>query len=184
MHAGAKDVPGVSELLMKSADICFEINSLRPTMVEERRRLFRNLLGSVGDNFIIHSPFRCDFGFNVHIGKNFVGNFNMTILDEAKVTIGDNVMIGPNCSLITITHALLAEQRNDGIMSARPINIGNNVWIASNVVVLPGVTIGDGAIIGAGSVVVKSIPSGVIAVGNPCKPLRSVMESDRVTAVY
>lgn len=184
MHAGAKDVPGVSELLMKSADICFEINSLRPTMVEERRRLFRNLLGSVGDNFIIHSPFRCDFGFNVHIGKNFVGNFNMTILDEAKVTIGDNVMIGPNCSLITITHALLAEQRNDGIMSARPINIGNNVWIASNVVVLPSVTIGDGAIIGAGSVVVKSIPSGVIAVGNPCKPLRSVMESDRVTAVY
>ena len=189
MHAGAKDVPGVSELLMKSADICFEINSLRPTMVEERRRLFRNLLGSVGDNFIIHSPFRCDFGFNVHIGKNFVGNFNMTILDEAKVTIGDNVMIGPNVTIATPMHPMLPEERNcrlreDGTLYnleyAKPVTIENDCWLAANVVVCGGVTIGEGSVIGAGSVVTKNIPPHSLAVGNPCRVIREITEKDRM----
>ncbi|MCM1300154.1 MAG: sugar O-acetyltransferase [Alistipes senegalensis] len=184
LHAGANDLPEVTDLLRKCADTCHEINSLRPSMVEKRTELFRSLLGSVGEKFVIHSPFRCDFGCNIHIGENFVGNFNLSILDEAKVIIGDNVMIGPNCSLVTITHALLADQRNEGIMQANPITIGNNVWIASNVVILPDVTIGDGAVIGAGSVVLKSIPAGMLAVGNPCRPLRQVTDSDRVIPVF
>lgn len=182
-HAGANDFPEVSEKLKKCADMCYEFNSLRPSMTERRRALVEELLGSVGENFVLHSPFRCDFGFNIHIGDNFVGNFNLSILDEASVVIGDNVMIGPNCSLVTIVHSLDASQRNEGVMAARPIVIGDNVWIAANVVILPGVSIGDGAVIGAGSVVTKSIPGNVLAVGNPCKVVREITDSDKVTAV-
>lgn len=184
MHAGANDLPEVSELLRKCADTCHAINALRPSMTGQRAELFRGLLGSVGEKFVIHSPFRCDFGFNIRIGENFMGNFNLSILDEAEVTIGDNVMIGPNCSLVTITHALLPDQRNEGIMRAKPITIGDNVWIAANVAVLPGVTIGEGAVVGAGSVVVKSVPAGMLAVGNPCRPLRPVTEADRVVPLF
>ncbi len=180
LRAGARDLPEVSALLMKTADACHEFNLLKPSMTGRRENMLREMLGSVGDGVVINSPFRCDFGFNIHIGNNFVGNFNLCILDEAEVTIGDNVLIGPNCSLITITHALDRDQRNEGIMSAKPIVIGNNVWIASNVVVLPGVSIGDGAVIGAGSVVTKSIPAGMLAVGNPCRPLREITDADRV----
>lgn len=182
LHGGAKDLPEVSERLQRCADICFEINGLKPSETAARNRLLSGLLGSVGDNLVINTPFRCDFGYNIHIGDNFIGNFNLTILDEAAVNIGDNVMIGPNCTLATIVHAMLPDQRNDGIMRALPISIGNNVWIASNVIILPGVTIGDGAVIGAGSVVTKSIPANTFAAGNPCRPLRSITDSDRVIA--
>lgn len=180
IYAGAKDFPDVGEKLSRSAEMCFEINSLPPSRSEERTGLFRRLLGSAGDSFIIHSPFRCDFGFNIHIGENFIGNFNLAILDEAPVRIGDNVMIGPNCSLVTILHAFDARQRNEGIMKAKPITVGDNVWIAANVVVLPGVEIGEGAIIGAGSVVVKSIPANSLAVGNPCRVIRTITDDDRI----
>lgn len=181
VRAGAKDSPEVSEKLVRCADKCHELNSLRPSMTERRRAIVEELLGSIGENFVLHSPFRCDFGFNIHIGDNFVGNFNLSILDEASVVIGDNVMIGPNCSLVTIVHALDAHQRSDGVMMAKPIVIGDNVWIAANVVILPGVSIGDGAVIGAGSVVTKSIPGNVLAVGNPCKVVRGITDSDKVS---
>lgn len=180
LYGGAGDRPEVSAALRRCADACFEINSLRLSDTEKRNGLLRGLLGSVGERFVINDGFRCDFGFNIHIGENFIGNFNLSILDEAKVTIGDNVMIGPNCSLITITHAFDVEQRNKGVMKASPIKIGDNVWIAANVVVLPGVEIGDGAIIGAGSVVSKSIPAATLAVGTPCRPIREISPSDRV----
>ena len=180
VSAAAKDCPDVADALLRCADMCHEFNMLPPSKSEKRNELLKSLLGKAGNGLTIHSPFRCDFGFNIRIGDNFVGNFNLSILDEAEVTIGDNVMIGPNCSLITITHALTAAQRNAGVMAARPITIGNNVWIAANVVVLPGVEIGEGAVIGAGSVVTKSIPANMLAVGNPCRPLRPVTEEDRV----
>ncbi len=179
--AGAKDSPEVSEKLVRCADKCHELNSLRPSMTERRRAIVEELLGSIGEGFVLHSPFMCDFGFNIHIGDNFVGNFNLSILDEASVVIGDNVMIGPNCSLVTIVHAVDAHQRNDGVMMAKPIVIGDNVWIAANVVILPGVSIGDGTVIGAGSVVTKSIPGNVLAVGNPCKVVRGITDSDKVS---
>ena len=180
VSAAAKDCPDVADALLRCADMCHEFNMLPPSKSEKRNELLKSLLGKTGDGLTIHSPFRCDFGFNIRIGDNFVGNFNLSILDEAEVIIGDNVMIGPNCSLITITHALTAAQRKAGVMAARPITIGNNVWIAANVVVLPGVEIGEGAVIGAGSVVTKSIPANMLAVGNPCRPLRPVTEEDRV----
>lgn len=180
MHAGAADLPDVSRLLTVCADKCHELNHLRPSAGKEREALIRSILGSVGDRFVINSPFRCDFGFNIHVGNNFIGNFNLSILDEAEVRIGNNVQIGPNCSIITITHALDPEQRNAGIMQARPVTIGDNVWLAANVVVLPGVEIGHGSVIGAGSVVTKSIPANVLAMGTPCRVIRPITGDDRV----
>lgn len=132
---------------------------------------------------MLHSPFRCDFGFNIHIGENFIGNFNLAILDEADVTIGNNVFIGPNTTLCTIIHAYDAADRNAGVMRARPITIGSDVWIAANVVILPGVTVGDGAIIGAGSVVTHDVEARSIVAGNPARLIRRVTDADRCRTV-
>lgn len=174
MYAGASDHPDVEQTLIETADKCHEFNSLKPSQKEERNRILRDLLGSVGERFSILGPFRCDLGFNIHLGENFLGNFNLSILDEAEVRIGDNVMIGPNCSLITVTHAIDAAERNKGLMRSLPITIGNNVWIAADVVVLPGVTIEDNSIVGAGSVVTKDVPANTIVAGNPAKPIRQI----------
>lgn len=179
LYAAAADAPEVSEALQRCADMCFELNNLRSGASESRNALLRGLLGSVGSRFVIHSPFRCDFGFNIHIGENFIGNFGLTILDEAEVTIGNNVMIGPNCSLITITHALTPQQRAQGLMMARPIVIEDYAWLAAGVTVLPGVTIGRGAVVGAGSVVTRSIAPMTLAAGNPCRPIRPITPDDR-----
>ena len=165
-----------AEALSRCAEQCFRLNALSPLCRSEREEIVREMIGSIGGRFVIHSPFRCDFGTNIHIGDNFIGNFNLAILDEAEVTIGNNVFIGPNCSLCTIVHALDAGQRNAGIMRALPITVGDDVWIAANVVVLPGVTIGRGAVIGAGSVVTKDVPAGVLAAGNPCRVIREIGE--------
>ena len=165
---------GIGDCLSECENLCFELNSLPPSRKEERRALTRRILNKIGDNFVIHSPFHCDFGFNISIGDNFVGNFNLTILDEADVVIGDNVFIGPNVSLCTVIHSLTPEERNRGIMRAQPITIGNNVWIAANVIVLPGVSIGGGAVIGAGSVVTKDIAPYTLVAGNPARPLKSI----------
>lgn len=168
----------IAKALSQCEEQCFMLNSLSPYRQEERKRILKNLFGSIGGNFILHSPFHCDFGTNIHIGHHFVGNFNLTILDEAEVRIGDNVFIGPNVTICTITHALDADRRNAGIMSARPVRIGNNVWIAANAVVLPGVTIGEGAVIGAGSVVNRNVPPRVLAAGNPCRVIRDIKDEE------
>ena len=168
---------GLSDALLHCEDLCFELNSLPPSRRDQRADLVRKIVGRIGERFVIHSPFRCDFGFNISIGENFAGNFNLTILDEAEVRIGDNVFIGPNTTLCTITHALDYEARNSGIMKALPITIGNNVWIASNVVILPGVTIGDGAVIGAGSVVTRDVAPSTLVVGSPAREIRRGLNS-------
>ena len=173
----------IGRALAECEERCFRLNSLPPSERTARADIIRGLFGRIGELFIVHSPFHCDFGTNIHVGENFVGNFNLTILDEARVTIGDNVFIGPNTSLCTVTHAFHADQRNAGIMRSLPITIGDDVWIAAGVTVLPGVSIGRGAIIGAGSVVVRDIPAGVLAVGNPCKVVRPITDSDRVVPV-
>lgn len=169
----------VYPIMLEAETLCFELNNIPPSCKEKRRELIYKLLGKIGEPFTIHSPFRCDFGKHIKIGHHFVGNYNLTILDEGLVTIGNNVFIGPNCSIYTIVHALDAEERNKGLMQARPVTIGDNVWIAGNVTVLPGVTIGDGAVIGAGSVVTKDVPAGVVAAGNPCKVLRTIKRTDK-----
>lgn len=183
LHAG-KWVYGfdsdLGKVLQSTETLCFRLNAMAPDRREEREEIIRGMLGRIGDSFLIHSPFRCDFGKHIFIGKNFISNFNLTILDEAIVTIGDNVFIGPNCGIYTINHALLSDQRNAGVMKAAPVTIGNDVWLAAEVKVLPGVTIGDGAVIGAGSVVTRDIPPRVLAAGNPCRVIREITEEDRV----
>lgn len=183
LHAG-KWVYGfdrdLGKMLQATEALCFRLNAMAPDRREEREELIRGMLGRIGDSFLIHSPFRCDFGKHIFIGKNFISNFNLTILDEAIVTIGDNVFIGPNCGIYTINHALLPDQRNAGVMKAAPVTIGNDVWLAADVKVLPGVTIGDGVVIGAGSVVTRDIPPRVLAAGNPCRVIREITEEDRV----
>mgnify|MGYP000488757280 CR=1 FL=1 len=140
--------------------------------------IVKELLGKSDDAWI-NPPFYCDYGFNISIGKNFYTNHNVTILDGAKVTFGDNVFIAPNCVFSTAGHAIDSEQRSRGLEIALPITVGDNVWIGTNVSVLPGVTIGNNTIIGAGSVVNKNIPEGVIAAGNPCKVIRKITEEDK-----
>lgn len=173
----------VKQDLLKCEELCFRLNALPPSRQAERNEIVKELFGSIGEAFTLHSPFRCDFGVNIRIGRRFVGNFNLTILDEGEVTIGDNVFIGPNVSLCTITHACCADQRNAGVMRARPIRIGDNVWIAAGVTVLPGVSIGDEAVVGAGSVVTRDIPPRVLAAGNPCRVIRAIGENDRVCPI-
>lgn len=163
----------------RCADLCYEFNLCRPSDTAKQQELLNRMLGSIKGNPVITAPFYCDYGFNITIGENFYTNHNVTILDGAKVTFGDNVFIAPNCVFSTAGHPIDSEQRAKGLEIARPITVGNNVWIGANVSVLSGVTIGSSSIIGAGSVVNKDIPEGVIAAGNPCKVIRKITEEDK-----
>lgn len=172
--------PEIGEELLRAEELCHRLNALPPSHREEREAILRELLGATGRTFVIHSPFHCDFGEQISVGEDFVGNLGLTILDEAPVTIGDRVFIGPHCGLYTVAHALDAAQRAQGVMRSRPITIGNDVWIGGHTVVLPGVAIGDGTVIGAGSVVTRDIPAGVVAAGNPCRVIRPIGPEDRI----
>lgn len=155
-------------------DICYEYNHLKPSLVSEREKLLRRLLGRTGESFLIEQPFYCDYGYNISLGENFYANVNCVILDGVPVTFGDNVFVAPNCGFYTAGHPLDVDSRNRGLEYARPITIGDNVWVGAQVCVLPGVTIGDNCVIGAGSVVTHDIPAGSVAVGNPCRVLRKI----------
>lgn len=157
----------------------FEYNNLSPLQDREREAILSSLLGKMGKNVTVISPFYCDYGYNIEVGDNFFANTNFVVLDGAKVTIGNNVFIAPNVGIYTAGHPLDVEQRNEGLEYAFPITIGDNVWIGGHVCIMPGVTIGNGAVIGAGSVVTKDIPANVLAVGNPCRVLREITEADR-----
>jgi len=159
--------------------LCQEYNHLPVKDYEKRKDLMKKILSSTKENFLIEQDFMCDYGYNISVGENFFSNYNCTILDGTSVTFGDNVFIAPNCCFSTAGHAIDAEQRNKGLEIAWKITVGDNVWIGANVVVLPGVTIGSNTVIGAGSVVTKDIPSGVIAVGNPCRVMREITEQDK-----
>ncbi|MBQ8463981.1 MAG: sugar O-acetyltransferase [Prevotella sp.] len=154
-------------------DTIHEYNALKPSAFAERKALLKDLLGHVADDeFFINQPFFCDYGKHIRLGRRFFANFNFTVLDEALVTIGDDCFIGPNVSIYTACHSTDPTERNTRQEWARPVTIGNNVWIGGSTTILPGVTIGDNVTIGAGSVVVKDIPSGTVAVGNPCQVIK------------
>ena len=160
--------------LQLTRDRIWKFNNIRPTDIEAQHELLRELLGHLGKNPVINQPFRCDFGKNIRIGDDTVINFNMTILDEGLVTIGNHVFIGPNCSVYTPCHPLEAEERDKGVEWAKPVTICDHVWIGGSATILPGVTIGEGSVIGAGSVVAKSIPANCVAVGNPCRVIKKI----------
>lgn len=169
----------IIEEVTRCGDLCFDLNNIRPTDAAAREALLRRLLGSVGKCPVVNSPFWCDYGYNITVGDYFFSNHNCQVLDGGKVTFGDHVFIAPNCTFTTAEHALDAQQRNAGMEVALPITVGSNVWIGAGVIVLGGVTIGDNTVIGAGSVVTKDIPSGVIALGTPCRVLRKITEEDK-----
>ena len=156
-------------------DLVHAYNQLKPSQTEQRLALLKELLGHMADDkTIINQPFYCDYGKQISVGRRFFANFNFTVLDEATVTIGDDCFIGPNVSIYTACHSTDPVERNSRREWALPVSIGNNVWIGGSVTILPGVTIGDNVTIGAGSVVVSDIPSGSIAVGNPCRVVKKV----------
>ncbi|MBS4218360.1 sugar O-acetyltransferase [Bacillus sp. FJAT-49711] len=164
----------------RAKDLLFELNHLKPSSRFERNQVIQQLIPSIGENAWIESPFNCDFGYNISTGDNFYANSNCTILDCAKVTIGHNVLFGPNVGLYTPNHPIDADERKAGYERSLPINIGDNVWIGGSAVIVPGVTIGDNTAIGAGSVVTKDIPANVIAAGVPCRVIRSITENDKI----
>lgn len=161
--------------LQATREVLHEFNSLHPSETQRMKEILKGLLGFVADDdFIINQPFRCDYGKQISIGRRFFANFNFVVLDEAPVTIGDDCFIGPNVSVYTACHSTDPVERNTRQEWAKPVTIGNNVWIGGSVTILPGVTIGDNVTIGAGSVVVGDIPSDTVAVGNPCKVIKHV----------
>ncbi|MPN18595.1 Galactoside O-acetyltransferase [bioreactor metagenome] len=160
-------------------EVLFDYNSLRPSKVDERNKMLENLLGSVDKNFYIEPPFRCDYGYNIFWGEGSYANYNLTVLDCAKVNIGKNVLIGPNVNIFTAGHPVDPEVRASGLEFAMPITIGDNVWIGGASTINPGVSIGENSVIASGSIVTKDIPSNVVAAGNPCKVIRSINEGDK-----
>lgn len=142
-------------------------------------KLVKQILGKSGDGTFINPPFYCDYGSHIEVGDNFFANYNCSIIDVAKVTIGNNVMLAPNVAIYTAGHPIHPDSRNSAYEYGIKVTIGSNVWIGGNVVINPGVTIGDNVVIGAGSVVTRDIPANVVAVGNPCRVMKQITENDR-----
>ena len=164
----------------RAKDVLFEFNGLRPSLRDKREQIIRRLFGKVGKKCWVESPFNCDYGYNITVGDNFYTNTNCCILDCAKVTIGNNVWIGPNVGIYIPEHAFDPEERAAGYEHALPVVIQDNVWLCGGVTITGGVTIGAGSIIGAGAVVVKDIPCGVIAAGNPARVIRKITPQDKL----
>ena len=154
------------------------LNSTLETERARRRELVQELFASAGEGAYIEPPFYCDYGVNTSVGKNFYCNYDCVFLDCGKITVGDNVMLGPKVARYAVNHAIDPAVRSQGHDYPVPITIGSNVWIGGSVVVCPGVTIGDNTVIGAGSVVTKDIPSNVVAAGNPCRVIRPITQED------
>lgn len=174
MVYSAVDMQLLEELNVVKEEL-HKYNNLSPADNAGRLDILKGLLGHIADDeIIINQPFYCDYGKQISVGKRFFANFHFTVLDEAKVTIGDDCFIGPNVSIYTACHSTNPAERNARNEWAEPVTIGKNVWIGGSVTILPGVTIGDNVTIGAGSVVTKDIPSNVVAVGNPCRVIRQI----------
>ena len=163
-----------------SARLKFQkINILTDDKIKERNNLFRDLIGKYDKSFWIEPPFYCDYGYNIYLGKKVFINFNCCILDVSEVKIGDNVFIGPNVQIYTASHPMDSKSRNSLLVYAKPINIGDNVWIGGSAVICPGVTIGKGAVIAAGAVVVKDVPANVMVAGNPAVIKKKIDNSEK-----
>ena len=154
--------------------LCQQYNNLLPTDFVARNTMLQQMLGQADADTFINQPFYCDYGKHIRLGKRFFANFHLTILDEALVTIGDDCFCGPNVSIYTACHSTDPVERNSRREWAKPVSIGNSVWIGGDVTILPGVTIGDNCTLGAGSVVTRDIPANSVAAGNPARVIKTL----------
>ncbi|MCI9183372.1 MAG: sugar O-acetyltransferase [Lachnospiraceae bacterium] len=170
------------EGLLKEQQICRrklqKLNFMDRSDFDGIKMAVKDLLGA-SDGAFINPPFYCDYGTNIEVGKNFFANYNCTILDVAKVRVGDNCQMAPNVAVYTAGHPIHPAARNSGYEYGKEVVIGDNVWIGGNTVICPGVHIGDNVVVGAGSVVTKDIPDWSIAAGNPCRVIRMITDEDR-----
>lgn len=183
MHTGELYFPGDEEIMkiqLKQLDKLYEFNATRPTEMEKRGRLLKEMFAEIGPGCYIEPPLHSNFGGgHVHFGKNIYANFNLTMVDDTHIYVGDYTMFGPNVTVATAGHPISPELRQKGYQYNAPVHIGKNCWIGAGVLIMPGITIGDHTVIGAGSVVTKDIPPNTVAVGNPCRVLRKVDDHDR-----
>lgn len=186
MEAGYLYLPSgeLVEHRFKIQDMVDDYNKFKPSQVEERAEFLKGILGKVGKNVNILPPFKCDYGYHIEVGDNFFANYNFIVLDGNYVRIGDNVWIAPNVGIYAAGHPLDTEERIAGLEYAFPVTIGDNVWIGGSTTIIGGVTIGKNSVIGAGSVVIRDIPEGVLAAGNPCRVIRKLTPADRDKYVH
>lgn len=164
---------------LKCLDVLYDFNHTRPSQMAKRQEIMKQIFAEVGENCYIEPPLQANWGIHTHLGKHVYANFNLTLVDDTHIYIGDYVMIGPNVTIATAGHPIEPSLRKKTAQFNIPVFIGDNVWIGANSVILPGVKIGGNSVIGAGSVVTKDIPENVVAVGNPCRVLRQIGEHDK-----
>lgn len=172
--------PEVTRLQIDCMEKLYDYNQTRPGEGERRFAMLKQMFAEIGEGCYIELPLHSNFGgHHVHFGKWVYANYNLTLVDDTHIYVGDHTMFGPNVVLATAGHPINAELRSKGLQYNMPIRIGRNCWLGAGVIVMPGVTIGDNVVIGAGSIVTKDIPANVVAVGNPCRVLREINEHDR-----
>lgn len=183
LHTGELYLPNDEEVFhqqLQCLEKLYDFNATRPSQLDTRQKLLSEMFAEIGEGCYIEPPLHANWGgHHVHFGKNVYANFNLTLVDDTHIYVGDYTMIGPNVVLATGGHPILPELRQQGYQYNASIRIGKNCWIGAGAIIVPGVTIGDNVVIGAGSVVTKDIPSGVVAVGNPCKILREINDHDK-----
>ena len=161
-------------------DRLYDFNHTRPTEMDKRQALMKEMFAEIGENCYIEPPFHANWGGkHIHFGKNVYANFNLTMVDDTHIYVGDYTMFAPNVVVATAGHPIDPELRERALQYNAPVHIGRNCWIGAGALIMPGVTIGDNTVIGAGSVVTHDIPAGVVAVGNPCRVMREITERDR-----
>lgn len=182
-HTGEVYFPGDPEILKEQVQYqekLYDYNQTRPSEREKRTNLLKEMFAEIGENCYIEPPFHANFGgHHCHFGKNIYVNYNLTAVDDTHIYVGDNTMIAPNVILASAAHPLDPEERRKGYQYNKPVHIGKNCWLGAGVIVVPGVSIGDDTVIGAGSVVTKDIPSGVVAVGNPCRVIKEIKREEK-----
>lgn len=180
---GSQEDKAYEKVIEKQRNDCkemmFDYNNTRPTDFAAKKKILKNVLGSMGEEVWIESPAHFSYGCYTHIGHHFYSNFNLVIVDDAEVFIGNYVMFGPNVSISVTGHPVYGEYRRDASQFSLPVHIGDDVWIGANSVILPGVTIGAHSVIGAGSIVTHDIPENVVAFGAPCKVIREITDWDK-----
>ncbi|MBM6738283.1 MULTISPECIES: sugar O-acetyltransferase [Clostridia] len=183
MHGGALYLPTDGDLLEEQAaclDLLYEYNHLKPSRGEEKRALLEKMFAQIGEGCYIETPFYANWGGrHVHFGSHIYANFNLTMVDDTHIYVGDHTMIGPNVIIAAGSHPVFPSLREQEYQFNMPVHVGKNCWIGAGAILLPGVTVGDNTVIGAGSVVTKDIPADVVAAGNPCRVMRPIGERDR-----